>query len=226
MLRILCAKAALDGDLVVDHGQGGDEALGAVDADHVEAFADKAALVEVVEEALPFGGAFALRQAKVDHLLLAVPPEAQSHQHRAAQRSGAGLVGQHDAVEHQRLVAPADRAGVEGRHRLIEALSHPTHRARADRAAEKRKQDFAELAGREPEHETGQNRPIDLGRAPGVGAQDFGRAIAARAGNGKLDVPEFGQKRAAVITRCGDRPRPPPRGSQATGRPPEPSLSR
>jgi hypothetical protein len=55
MLRILFAKAALDRNLVVDHGQGGEQALAAVDADHLEAFADQAALVEIVEEALPFG---------------------------------------------------------------------------------------------------------------------------------------------------------------------------
>ena len=47
-----------------------------------EPVAGEAALVEVVEEALPLGGAFGARQPKVDDLLLPVGPEAQSHQRR------------------------------------------------------------------------------------------------------------------------------------------------
>ena len=126
-------------------------------------------------------------------------PQAQSHQHRTTQRPSPGLAGQHDAVEHQRLVAPLEGAGVERRDGLIEALRHPAHRRRADRPAEQTKQDLAELASRKPEHETRQDRAVDLGRTPGVGAHHFGRAVAARARHKKFDVAEFGQQRAPVI---------------------------
>ncbi len=83
--------------------------------------------------------------------------------------------------------------------RRVEGLRHPAHRRRADRPAEQTKQDLAELAGRKPEHETRQDRPVDLRRTPGVGPHHFGRAVAARARDGKFDVAEFGHQRAPVI---------------------------
>ena len=36
---------------------------------------------------------------------------------RPAQRTGAGLARQHDAIEHQRLVLVPERPAVQGRHR-------------------------------------------------------------------------------------------------------------
>ena len=60
--------AALDRDFVIDHGQRGDEPLAAVGANQFEAFAGQAALVEIIEEALPPDGALAAREAKVEDL--------------------------------------------------------------------------------------------------------------------------------------------------------------
>src|SRR5271166_1984655 len=78
-------SAALDGDFVVDHGESGEQTRASVDADHVAALACEAAFVEVVEKALPLGGAFAARQAKVDRLLLPVlPPKATRTGRRSA----------------------------------------------------------------------------------------------------------------------------------------------
>ena len=57
------------------------------------------------EEPFPRRGALAGRQAEVDDLLLAVGVDAQRHQDGTPQRAGAGLAGQHHAVEHERLVA-------------------------------------------------------------------------------------------------------------------------
>ncbi len=88
---------------------------------------------------------------------------------------------------------------MEGRDRGVEALSHPAHRRRADRPAEQTQQHLAELAGRKPEHEARQDHPVDLRRTPGVGANHFCRAVAARARHKKLDVAELSQKRAPVI---------------------------
>ena len=93
--------AALDRDAVA--GGGCQQALAAVDADHLQAFAGQAAGVEVVEEALPFGGALGPRQAVVDDLLPAVGTQAEDYQHRALEGAGAGLAAEHHA--HQGLVA-------------------------------------------------------------------------------------------------------------------------
>jgi len=53
----LVGPAALDGDAGVDGRQGGEEALAAVDADHLQALAVEAAAVEIGEEALPLNRA-------------------------------------------------------------------------------------------------------------------------------------------------------------------------
>ena len=82
----LVRPAALDRDAVVRGGQSCQQALAAVDADHLQAFAGQAAGVEVVEEALPFGGALGPRQAVVDDLLPAVGTQAEDYQHRAGRR--------------------------------------------------------------------------------------------------------------------------------------------
>ena len=95
--------ATLDRDAVVGGGQGRQQALAAVDADHLQAFAGQAAGVEVVEEALPFGGALGPGQTVVDDLLPAVGTQAEDYQHRALEGAGAGLAAEHHA--HQDLVA-------------------------------------------------------------------------------------------------------------------------
>jgi hypothetical protein len=82
---------------------------------------------------------------------------------------------------------------------LIERLRHPAHGRGAHRPAEQTEQDLAELSRRKPEHEARQDHPVDLGRAPGVGAHHFGRTVAARARNEKFDVAELGQQRAPII---------------------------
>ena len=58
----LVRPAALDRDAVVGGGLGRQQALATVDADRLQTFAGQAAGVEVVEEALPFGGALGPRQ--------------------------------------------------------------------------------------------------------------------------------------------------------------------
>src|SRR5208337_4269475 len=110
--------------------------------------------VEMGEEALPLGGAFAARQTIVDHLLLAVMPQAQSHQHRAAQRLGPGLAGEHDAVEHQRPSRPLSGRAWNASIALSRLFATRLSVVRADRPAE---QDLAKLTGRKPEHETRQD---------------------------------------------------------------------
>ena len=97
--------ATLDRDAVVGGGQGRQQALAAVDADHLQPFAGQAAGVEVVEEALPFGGALGPGQAVVDDLLPAVGTQAEDYQHRALEGAGAGLAAERHAIEHQGLVA-------------------------------------------------------------------------------------------------------------------------
>lgn len=49
----------LDEDAMVDHRQGGQQVLAAIDADHLQALAGEPAAVQRGEEALLFGGALA-----------------------------------------------------------------------------------------------------------------------------------------------------------------------
>jgi len=80
-LRVsLADMAALDGDVGVGDGQGGEEARAAIDADHLEGLAFEAAAEEVGEEAFPLGGALGRRQAVVDDLLPAVGSEPEGNQ--------------------------------------------------------------------------------------------------------------------------------------------------
>src|ERR1019366_2472591 len=90
----LVRPATLDGNARQDRGQGGQEAGPAVDADHVEALAGKAAAEQIGGESPPFGGAFAHRQAEVDDLLLAVGPQPKRNKHRPAECAGTGLARQ------------------------------------------------------------------------------------------------------------------------------------
>ena len=61
--------AALDWDVRIDSGQGGEETLAAVDADHPKALAFETAAAKVLEEQLPPGGALVSGQAVVDEFL-------------------------------------------------------------------------------------------------------------------------------------------------------------
>src|ERR1700732_460194 len=80
----LMRPAALDGNARQDRGQGGQEAGPAIDADHIETLAGKAAAEQIGEEALPFGRALARRQTKVDDLLPAVRAQAEGDENRPA----------------------------------------------------------------------------------------------------------------------------------------------
>jgi hypothetical protein len=68
--------AALHRDGGIDLWQGGSEALAAIDAKHVEAFANETATIKAREETFPFSSTLARRQMEVDHLLLAIGPDA------------------------------------------------------------------------------------------------------------------------------------------------------
>jgi hypothetical protein len=108
--------------------------------------------VKIGEVLLPFGGAFARRQAEVDDLLFAIRAQAQSNENRATERSGAGLAGKHHAIKHEHLVAVPQRSATEGGHCDIERLGDLAHRLGADRSAKDRQQRFAYFAGRQPDH--------------------------------------------------------------------------
>ena len=95
----LVRPAALNGNIRKGGGESGDETTAAIDADHLDAFTGQAAAIKVGEEAFPFGGAFALGQAEVDDLLLAVGPQAERHQHRPPEGARPGLAGEHHAVK-------------------------------------------------------------------------------------------------------------------------------
>ena len=65
-------------------------------------------------EALPFGGAFAADNRR--SLPSCRHTAGQSHQHRAAQRPGPGLAGNHDAVEQ---AYPPGPAALKGRYKAL-----------------------------------------------------------------------------------------------------------
>ncbi len=190
--------AALDGDAGIDGGQGGEEALAAVGTDHLEALSGEPAAVQVGEEPFPRRGALAGRQAEVDDLLLAVGADAQRHQDGTPQRAGAGLAGQHHAVEHQRLVAGAKRASVEGRHRRVQGPGDAAHGRGRDRTPEQGEQNLTHLAGTEPEHEAGEDGAIDLRPAPGIAPQHPGRTEAPGARYAEFDRAELGQQMTPI----------------------------
>ena len=125
-------------------------------------------------------------------------PDAQGHQDGAAQGAGAGPAGQHHAIEHQHLVVVGERPAMEGGDGGIERLGHLAHRRSAHRPAEQRQQRLADLAGRQPQHEAGEDHPVDLRRAPRIGVNDFGRAVAPRARHVELDVAELGEQMPSI----------------------------
>jgi hypothetical protein len=82
----LVCPAALHRNVGQYGGQGGEQAEAPVEANHVEPFAGEPATVEISEELLPFGGAFACGQTEVDDLLFAVLTQSQSDEDRPARR--------------------------------------------------------------------------------------------------------------------------------------------
>ena len=135
-----------------DDRQGSQQAAATIDADHVEALAGEPVTVKIGEELLPFGGAFARRQAEVFYLIFAIGAQAQTNENGATERSGAGLAGKHHAIKHEHLVAVLQRSATEGGHCDIERLGDLAHRLGADRSAKDRQQRFAYFAGRQPDH--------------------------------------------------------------------------
>ena len=87
----LVRPTALHGNVGEGCWQGGEQAGAAVDAQHFQALARKAAAHQVAQELLPLRGALGAGQAEVDDFLFAVRPQAQRHQDRPRQRAGAGL---------------------------------------------------------------------------------------------------------------------------------------
>ena len=75
----LVGPAAPDGDVGMDQGQCGEEAVAAVDADHFGTLAGEAAPMEGGEQALPFGGALAPGEPEVDDLPAPVGEDAEGH---------------------------------------------------------------------------------------------------------------------------------------------------
>ena len=88
---------------------------------------------------------------------------------------------------------------MEGGHRGIERLGNLAHCAGAHRTPKQGKQRLAHLARRQPEHEAGEDDPVDLPCASRIGANYLGRAVAAGPGNVELDVAEFGQKTPLIV---------------------------
>jgi len=123
-------------------------------------------------------------------------PSATSTGRRMA--AGAGLAGEHDAVEHELAIGPFERTGMEAGDRRVEHLGDLAHRRGADALAEDRQQRLAHFPGREPEHERGQDHAVDLRLPPGIGAQHRTGAEAAGARHHELDRPERGQQTASV----------------------------
>src|SRR5262245_51817245 len=86
----LVSPATLNGDVGKDGWEGSDEALAAIDADHLEALADEAAVEQIGKKA-SLGGAFACRQTEIDDLLLVIRPQAQCDQYGPPERARTGL---------------------------------------------------------------------------------------------------------------------------------------
>lgn len=89
---------------------------------------------------------------------------------------------------------PSDAPGPGG----VQGLGHPAHRAGTDLAAEHRGEGERDLAGGETEDETGQDHPVDVGGAAGVGADHRERREAPGAGNRERDLAELGQQPTAI----------------------------
>ncbi len=165
--------------------------------DHPEALAGQAAAVQRGEEALPFDGAPAAGAPEVDDLLPAVVADAERHQDRPPER----------AVGQQRLAVILQRPAVEGVDRPVEGPGDPAHRRGRDRAPGQGKQDLADLAGREPRNEAGQDRTVDLRRASRVALRNPGRAEVPGTRHVAFDVA--GVEGVAPAVRLPASPSPP-----------------
>src|SRR3984893_13509946 len=72
---------------------------------------------------------------------------------------------------------------------VVALISRPKHR----------QQRLADLAGRQSEHEAGQDDPVDLGLPAGIGAQHPGWTVAPGPRHAQFDVAERGQQMARVV---------------------------
>ena len=88
----------------------------------------------------------------------------------------------------------ADGSPLRGDHRR----SPLGARRGADRLTEDRQQRPGHLARRQAEHEAGEDHPVDVGHAAGVGLDHPERAERAGARHGELDPAELGQQPASV----------------------------
>ena len=121
-----------------------------------------------------------------------------------------------------------ERPAVEGGDRGIELPGHGAHRGRADRPAEDRQQRDRHLAGREAEHEAGEDHAVDVLGAPGIGAHHPERAEGPRARHRQLDDRRARSAASGDSSRCADRPgraRPCARGARSISWPIRPSSS-
>jgi hypothetical protein len=87
---------------------------------------------------------------------------------------------------------------VERCDRAIQLLGHGAHGGGTDRPAEHRQQGSRDLAGREPEHEAGEDHAIDVLGAPDVGLDHLERAEAPGARHVELDHAELNEQPARV----------------------------
>jgi hypothetical protein len=87
---------------------------------------------------------------------------------------------------------------MEGGHGGVELLGHGAHGRRADRPTQDRQERARHLAGREPEHEAGQDHAIDVSGAAGIGPHHLERAAGPRARHVQLDHAELGQQVTAI----------------------------
>ena len=78
------------------------------------------------------------------------------------------------------------------------SLGHLAHRAGADPSAEHRGERRRNLAGRQPEHEAGQDHAVDVAGSTGVGAHDSQGAETPCARYRKFDVAKLGHEMTAV----------------------------
>ncbi len=137
-------------------------------------------MVRLVEEALPFRGALAGREAEVDDLLPAVVAGPRRHQDRPPER----------AVGHHRLAVILQRPAVECRDRPVEGPGDPAHRRGRDRAPGQGEEDLADLAGREPRNDAGRDRTVDLRGASRGALRNPGRAEVTGTRHVAFDVTE------------------------------------
>ena len=87
---------------------------------------------------------------------------------------------------------------MKGRYLVVQQLGDLADRGGADPLAQDGHQRFADLAGRQPECEAGQDQAVDVALAAGVGLQHGHRAEAPSARHAQLEVAERGQEVAPI----------------------------